>query len=237
MNILLADDHPMIREGVKAALLANLDPDVRVLEAWDAATLWDTARAHLDLDLALIDLNMPGMCGAESIAELRNQFPALPVIVMSGIEDRAQVEAILNVGASGYIPKSASPELAACAIRVVMAGGRYLPSLLLGEPAPSLHAASPVSAIAHLADGQPPCLSQRHCEIMVLVELGLTNKEIARDLGISTSTVGAHLQRIFDLLGEKTRTGAVNAARKLLGPAWAPLVAQVLGRRHSKSAG
>ena len=215
MKILIADDHQMIREGLKPTL-AGLDTAVQVVEAWDAASLWDAAKRHLDLDLALVDLNMPGMNGAETIGELRGRFPALPVIVVSGVESRLEVECVLRAGASGYIPKSATAQVIVCAIRLVQAGGIYLPPLLICEAmVPAKPADLPVAAPDDTESGDIPALTARHCEILDLLAQGYSNKMIARALGANELTVRGHLRRIFDILGVRNRTSAVIKWQKL----------------------
>ena len=215
MKILIADDHQMIREGLKPTL-AGLDASLKVVEAWDAASLWDAAKRHLDLDLALVDLNMPGMNGAETIGELRGRFPALPVIVVSGVESRLEVESVLRAGASGYIPKSATAQVIVCAIRLVQAGGIYLPPLLLGEaPVPANLADLPVTGPDEPESSDIPALTARQNEILALLAQGLSNKMIARALDANELTVRGHLRRIFDVLGVRNRTSAVIKAQTL----------------------
>src|SRR6476660_9593969 len=103
MKILLADDHALIRSGLRGEL-AELDSLVEFVEAWDGETLRQMLDRHRDVDLALVDLTMPGMRGAETIAALREQFPTVPLIVLSGNDAPVEVRDVLQAGASGFIP-------------------------------------------------------------------------------------------------------------------------------------
>jgi len=217
MKILVADDHQLVREGLKP-LLRELDRRLQVIEAWDEESLLAAAEAHADIDLALIDLNMPGMQGAQSIASLRDSYPSLPIVVVSAVIDPREVERILRIGTSGYIPKTAGPAVIVQAIRLVLAGGQYLPPLLLsdhpaGEPARDgrAEAEEPVRAAAGTAG-----LSQRQQEVIELLAEGMPNKLIARKLGLTVGTVKSHLVQIFAALGVHNRTAAVLAARNAL---------------------
>ena len=216
MKILLADDHVLVREGLKP-FLAHLSRKVQFVEAWDAASLMEAVRSQADLDLALVDLNMPGMQGAQSISQLRDVSPSLPVIVLSGVEIPDQVEAVLHAGASGYIPKSSVAEIMVSAIRLVLAGGQYLPPLLLSTvPNNGSASANPPQT------GRLPALSRaakkltaRQREVVDLLAQGFTNKMIAGELGMVEGTVKSHLVQIFHLLGMHNRTSAVIAAQRL----------------------
>jgi DNA-binding NarL/FixJ family response regulator len=216
MKILVADDHALLREGLKPFLMP-LARHVVLLEAWDCASLGAAVRTHSDLDLALVDLHMPGMYGAKSIAELREASPTLPIIVLSAMEAPADVEVVLRSGASGYIPKTSSSEIIVSAIKLVLAGGRYLPPLLL-PTVPGAQAPVDVREPEPTWTAQPhgaERLSPRQREIVGLLAQGLSNKMIARKLGLVEGTVKSHLVQIFHVLGVRNRTSAVVAAQAL----------------------
>jgi DNA-binding NarL/FixJ family response regulator len=215
MKVLLADDHALIRSGLRGEL-RELDEHVEFLEAWDSASLVQAFERHPELDLALVDLNMPGMRGAETIAALRRAFPAVPVVVLSAAEGPADVQAALLAGASGFIPKSALARVMLQAIRLVLAGGQYLPPQLVRAPAEASPAPS-FPAAAEPARGDEArrlaLLSPRQREVFALLAEGLSNKMIGRRLGITEGTVKAHVATIFDLLKVHNRVSAVAAAR------------------------
>jgi len=218
MKILIADDHRLVREGLKS-LLSQLERQLQLVEAWDADTARTAVRDNPDLDVALIDLNMPGMTGVSSIASLRESFPSLPLIVVSAIEDPREIEEILRIGASGYIPKTASAEVMVQAIRLVLAGGQYLPSLLLSSTSQLVNASTaPGSAEQEKTEqaqqGRSVHLTQRQQEVLSLLADGLSNKLIAKKLGLTVGTVKSHMVQIFQVLGVRNRTAAVVAAQR-----------------------
>jgi DNA-binding NarL/FixJ family response regulator len=229
MKILLADDHALIRSGLRSELGALADA-VDFVEAWDADSLRRMFAQHRDLDLALVDLTMPGMEGARTIAVLRLEYPAVPLVVVSGQDDTRQVRDVLRAGASGFIPKSAVGYLVLPAIRLVLAGGQYLPPQLIA----ALHqdeqnSSSSADELESTADdmqrakvakqaadsGRAGSLSPRQEEVFVLMAKGLSNKMIARQLNISEGTVKSHVATIFDVLGVHNRVSAVAEARNL----------------------
>ncbi len=133
MKVLIADDHRLIIEGVKIKL-AELDPDVEAVVAMNIEELDRAVAEHADqLDLALVDIAMPGTQGHQHIAKLRAQAPSLPVIVLSGSEDPELMRSLLDLGVLGFIPKAYSPDIMLSAIRLVLAGGVYIPPLAIGQ--------------------------------------------------------------------------------------------------------
>ena len=222
MKILLADDHALIRSGLKSEL-RELDAAVDFVEAWDAASLREMLERHPDADLALVDLTMPGMQGASTIEALRRDCPAVPLIVLSAVDGVAEVRAVLRAGASGFIPKAAMSKVMLQAIRLVLAGGQYLPPQLMqaldGDVAQT-HGAEPAvartSAPARAAGaGRLDMLSPRQREVFALLAQGLSNKSIARELDVTEGTVKSHVATIFDVLNVHNRVSAVAEARRL----------------------
>jgi len=220
MKILLADDHALIRSGLRSEL-ATLAPVVDFIEAWDAASLRQMFEQHRDLDLALVDLTMPGMQGARSITAIRADFPIVPLIVVSGVDAASEVQAVLRAGAAGYIPKSGIPQVMLQAIKLVLAGGQYLPPQLmhmLNDVAPDrIEANAGSSAASNGVDpGRLELLSPRQREVFALLAKGLSNKLIARQLDITEGTVKSHVATIFDVLHVHNRVSAVAEARMLV---------------------
>lgn len=228
MKILLADDHALIRAGLRSELAA-LDERVEFVEAWDSQTLREACDRHRDLDLAVVDLSMPGMERERTIAQLRDAHPALPLVVLSGGDPIADATAVLRAGAAGFIAKSGMSKVMLQAIRLVLAGGQYLPPQLmeLAGPRASTQAASPSMPYggapamrAVPAPRGPPrapdLLSERQRQVFDLLADGLSNKAIARRLGITEGTVKTHVATIFDVLNVHNRVSAVAAARALV---------------------
>ncbi|RZA19875.1 MAG: response regulator transcription factor [Lysobacteraceae bacterium] len=219
MKVLIADDHRLIIEGVKIKL-AELDPDVDAVVAMNIDELDRAVAAHADeLDLALIDIAMPGTQGHQHVAKLRAQAPALPVIVLSGSEDVDLMRSLIDLGVLGFIPKAYSPDVMLSAIRLVLAGGIYIPPLLLANAQAQgwQPDATPARDATHSIDGLRNLLTERQIDVMRLLSQGKPNKLIARDLGISEGTVKIHLAAIFRALNVRNRVEAVVASRKLQG--------------------
>ncbi|MPW20326.1 response regulator [Paraburkholderia sp. CNPSo 3157] len=237
MKFLVADDHELIRQGVKG-LLRGLDPDA----VFDEADTWETlaaiAKPDADHDLAIVDLHMPGMTGASSLQSLLTANPALPVVVLSAEESPDEMRAVLAAGALGFVPKRQPASVMLKAIELVLSGGAYVPMealSLLGnreaatatmEPASTASAATataqakasappeaePVVRVEALQPHQQHLLenlSPRQQEIMRLVHRGWTNKMIARDLGVAEGTIKVHLSVIFRALGVHNRATAI----------------------------
>lgn len=195
MKVLVADDHPLVREGI-ANVLRRIDADLQLLEAGDFVAARSVAEQHQDLDLALLDLSMPGMKGPGSVRELRQLIPSTPIAIVSASEGMGDIRLAIDSGANGYIPKSSGNEVMRSALQLILSGGLYLPpQWLKGSTAP-----------------QQESLTHRQLELLRLLVVGKTNKEIARDLSISDKTVKAHLSEIFRRLGASNRTQAVHRA-------------------------
>lgn len=207
--IALADDHPIVRAALKGAL-AGLGAHTRFVEAHDATSTLSLAATNPDLDLMLLDLRMPGAQGTTTVRAVRAVAPALPVAVVSADEDAAVVADLLRIGVCGFIPKSDSAEVILSAVRLILAGGTYVPPRLVGERAPATS--------ADRAGGDPgPDLTCRQMEVLHLLGRGLPNKLIARELGITEGTVKVHLLAVFRALNVRNRTAAVLAAQRYRG--------------------
>jgi DNA-binding NarL/FixJ family response regulator len=219
MKILIADDHRLVIEAVKAKL-AELEPGIDFVLAMSVEEL--LASASDDLDLAMIDLNMPGAAGHSHIDEMRRRHPAVPVIVLSGTEDPAVMRAVIERGVLGFIPKAYSPEVMISAVRLVLAGGVYVPPMMLSAVPAGIVAGVPAAAAVRHPGGASPTLdhlrnvlTDRQVEVLQLLSQGKPNKLIGRSLGISEGTVKIHLAAIFRALNVRNRTEAVVAAQAL----------------------
>jgi DNA-binding NarL/FixJ family response regulator len=204
MKILLIDDHALVREGV-ATLLVKLAEQVDVLEAENCETALSMLNnVELELDLVLLDMQLPGLRGASAFKALRERLPSTPIVILSGSDTREKISDMLNLGAQGYIPKSSCSDILLNALRLVLAGGIYIP----GE-------AGPVG----LSDQQKPepdieKLTSRQLEVLGLICAGLSNKEIANQLSMAENTVRVHVASILKALHAKNRTDAMRLAIK-----------------------
>jgi DNA-binding NarL/FixJ family response regulator len=202
MNVLIADDHPLVRDAL-ARTVQQLCADVQVRQAGDLDGLLRLA-AQGDADLALVDLNMPGMDGIVGLRRLRDAAPTLPIVVASGQEDPMTIRAVLAAGAVGFIPKSERSEVLLGALRLVQAGGTYVPSRLLDSTA------RPPPTDLHSAE-----LTPRQLDVLRCLLRGEPNKVIARELGLTEGTVKIHIAAILRALHARNRTEAVVRARAL----------------------
>lgn len=203
MKIVIADDHPLFRSALSQAVNQCLDSPqlVTVGSFEELSAILDGAH---DANLLLLDLNMPGARGYSALVHARSVASALPVIVVSAYEDASVAKAALDHGASGFIPKSASPDTMAEAIDTVLGGGQWAPD-----------AVDQVENSDNAFTDKLALLTPQQQRVLVMLTDGLLNKQIAIDLSISEATVKAHITAILRKLGVHTRTQAVIAARSL----------------------
>lgn len=223
MKILIADDHRLIIDAM-IDKLAELGAGVEFVSASNVPELLQ--RVSESLDLALIDLGMPGADGLKHVQEVRRRCPALPIIALSGREDPEIIREVLDCGAQGFIPKAYSPAVMLSAIRLVLAGGVFVPAMLLGVASPGIESASRSNATRE--QGRElmtlrSLLTERQVDVLRLLSQGQPNKVIGRSLGISEGTVKIHLAAIFRALNARNRTEAVTAARALVDRQTRPL--------------
>lgn len=215
MLVLLADDHALVREGLKHSL-TDLDSDLEFIEAATADEVVDRLSSHPTIELALLDLVMPGNTGFELIAHVCNTYPNLPVTILSGSNDPIQMRKALDIGASGFITKSASAEIMLSALRLVMAGGIYVPPEMVrpnSATAETISDPSPRLPLGIDRDARSDALTTRQHEVLERLEEGKSNKQIARELNLSENTVKIHVGRILRVLGVSNRTQAAVFAR------------------------
>jgi DNA-binding NarL/FixJ family response regulator len=210
MKFLLADDHPLMREGVRH-VLAQLDKQVEIVDAHDYPSLFSQTEHHPDLDMALVDLSMPGFTGVQGVTEFRTRFPEIPLVVISASESHYDIKRVLDAGALGFITKSSSPAVMVSALQLILAGGIYVPPLMV-EPDSGLHGQQDTEAFAAL---RHTGLTTRQMEVLRLLVQGNQNKVIARALDLSEGTVKIHVAAIFRALNVNNRTEAVLAAQRL----------------------
>jgi DNA-binding NarL/FixJ family response regulator len=192
-------------------VLRELDGSTPIFEAQSARQADELIRCNPDISLVLLDLGLPDRDGFEMLASLRQSHPAIAVVVLSALNDRDNVRKSLDAGAQGFIPKTAAREILLGALRLILAGGVYIPPEILGA-APEPRAASP-SATAHGA-GQTPSdlgLTERQLDVLALMMQGKSNKLICRHLNLAEPTVKNHVSSILKALNVNNRTEAVLA--------------------------
>jgi DNA-binding NarL/FixJ family response regulator len=207
-QFIVADDHPLFREALKAAA-GRLQPGTRFVEADSVVELLTVIDREPDADLLLLDLNMPGAHGFNALAHVRGARPGLPVVIVSAEDDPRIIAAALRYGAQGFIPKSTAAARIAEAVEAVLAGEIYTPP---GYQAPrGAYAGNEDLEIARrIAD-----LTPQQFRVLGALCAGQLNKQIAYDLDVSDATVKAHVTAILRKLGVATRTQAVLAAARL----------------------
>jgi DNA-binding NarL/FixJ family response regulator len=203
-RIIIVDDHPLFRSALRQTLSAG-DPSILVEEAGDLATVGAALEANRDCDLVLLDLNMPGTRGFSGLLLLRAQFPEVPVMIISAVEDGTVIKRALELGAAGYLHKSVGPVDIRRAIETVLSGDVYVPE---GMDLPIEDAQS---ALMHRLS----TLTPQQIRVLMMLSDGLMNKQIAYELTISEATVKAHVSAILQKLDVDSRTQAVIAASRI----------------------
>lgn len=203
MQVLVVDDHPMVRTGL-STLLSAMDRNVQVT----SVGTWRDAAAHrgTPFHAVLLDLHLPDADGLEALGAARETFPGVPIVVVSADDDPALVRAAIEAGASGYFPKRNDDREIVTALRTVLDDGIYLPPDVLDAAGHAAAAAAP--------GGTPP-LTGRQLAVARLAIHGKPNKVISRELGIAEGTVKSHLSIVFRVLGVRNRTEAVYALARI----------------------
>jgi DNA-binding NarL/FixJ family response regulator len=210
MNFLLIDDHALIREAL-SSVLRELRSDAVVLEAASCRQGMDLMHENRDVSLILLDLRLPDRDGFDMLAELREAYPAVGVVVLSAFNDRDNVVKALDHGALGFISKTSSREVLLGALRLVLAGGVYIPPEILGSatPPPQQANSAPRPTPAELG------LTERQIDVLALMMQGRNNKLICRALNLAEPTVKNHVSAILKALKVSNRTEAVLAVATL----------------------
>ncbi len=209
MKFLVVDDHALIRDAMREVLLA-LRPVAQVLEAADVRQALGLLDAHADVDLVLLDLQLPDGDGLDVLEDINRLHPAVPVVMLSGRQDPDTMRRALGRGAQGFIPKTEPRKVLAGALELVLAGGVYVPMAALGAataPVAGPTAGPPTPASAGLTD--------RQVDVLALLMQGMNNKVICRALGLAEPTVKNHVSAILKVLGVASRAEAVLAVRRL----------------------
>lgn len=194
-RVLLADDHPLFREALRAGI-SRLRPDFDIEQAESLEGARTALLQDPNFALVLLDLKLQDCEGLVGLLTLRAEFPQAPIVVVSASEDPSTVSAAIGAGALGFIPKSASIATMSEALQTILEGDVWIPeSIVLAPPSKA------VQAFASLSPAQ--------ARIIACLNKGLSNKRIARELGVTESTVKAHMTAAFRKLGVDSRTKAL----------------------------
>lgn len=211
MSILLVEDHPIFLSGIEHHL-SKLSPASELVIADSLESAKDVIGSHSDFSIAIVDLGLPDGDGFDLISTLINTLPNVPVVVMSASDQRTDIRRAFREGVRGYITKDTQPDLMLNALRLVLAGGVYLPPHLISE----LHSNEPVAAedkSRNLVENIDK-LSGRQYEILKFLVEKKSNKQIAREIGRTEATVKAHVTAVLKTLGVANRSQAAVAARE-----------------------
>jgi len=216
VEILVVDDHVLIREALRG-VLKEVKGDAVVLEASSCRQAMEVIAQHPNLDLILLDLNLPDRDGFSMLTELGERFPAISVVVLSAQQDRASVVRALDLGALGFIPKSGQREVMLGALQLVFAGGTYIPPEILARDEPSARPTDEKQPAANRPTVSPADLglTERQVDVLSLMMQGKSNKAICRVLNLAEPTVKNHVTAILKALQVSNRTEAVIAVGQL----------------------
>jgi DNA-binding NarL/FixJ family response regulator len=207
IRVILADDHAVVRQGIRRFLEEDAAIDV-VAEASDGAEAVHLVEEHRP-DVAVLDIRMPEVTGVEATRRIKARFPDTHVLVLTAYDDDPYVFALLEAGADGYVLKSASADQLVDAVHTVYSGESALSPEVASKVVQQATGRRPASA----ADQIEP-LTPREIDVLRLVAKGMTNREVGQELGISHRTVQGHLASIYDKLDANSRTEAVTEALK-----------------------
>ncbi|MBK1659541.1 response regulator transcription factor [Paracraurococcus ruber] len=208
VQILIVDDHPLFRDALRGAVAAVLD-GAEVEEADGIEAACAVLERQRNTDLAMLDLGMPGVTGFEGLLALRNRFPRVPVVIVSGHEDVRVMEEAVRLGAAGFVPKSIDKPVLAQALQAVLNGEVYLPPVVAAQ-GPRPPGGKEDALAARLAE-----LTPQQLRVLQMIRQGLLNKQIAHELKIGETTVKAHVSEVLRKLKVVSRTQAVIETAKL----------------------
>ena len=210
-RVLIADDHPLFRGALREALNRQFDR-VEVAEAGTFEQVVERVETGGEVDLILLDLQMPGARGFSGLMYLRAQYPSLPVAIVSANDDPVVIRHCMEFGAAGFLPKTLGVEALRGAIARVLAGEMWTP--------PDVELASEADAETAALIRRLATLTPQQVRVLMMLSGGLLNKQIAYELGVSEATVKAHVSAILQKLGVDSRTQAVIAAGKIETGQW-----------------
>ncbi|MEM9355607.1 MAG: response regulator transcription factor [Pseudomonadota bacterium] len=213
-RVIIVDDHPLFRDALDSSLTSAFG-NVTTMQCGSLAELVELLKSESEVDLILLDLNMPGVQGFSGLLFLRAQYPSIPVLIVSATGDAATISRALNFGASGFVPKSRPIEEIRSAVQAIMDGEIWVP--------PDIDLSSAQSSEEERLVERLSSLTPQQVRVLVMLGDGLLNKQIAFELGVSEATIKAHVSAILQKLNVDSRTQAVIAINKLsTSEQWSP---------------
>lgn len=218
LQVLLADDHVLFRDGMRY-VLQQLSEQVDILCAGDFGEALKHAENNPAIDLALMDLHMPGSDGVTSVRIFHNRFPGIPLVVVSGSDQASEIEWAMEYGAMGFISKMSSGKAMVNALRIILDGGIFFPPQLLTQsaakksPSAGTFANKVENKIVQIIEKYS--LTKRQMEALQYLAEGLSNKEIALKMTLAEGTIKVHVAAAFQVLNVNCRVDAVRKAQQL----------------------
>ncbi len=216
MKILVADDHELFLKGLEL-ILTNHYSDFELITAASYSEIFKIIDKEKDFSLILTDLAMPGAHWREALQQIHQTLPEVPIMVLSAVFEQEIIKKSINIGVSGYVSKASSNKEIIEAIDIILAGGVYIPKELLDkENDPNLDLLKDVEKDIDTNDekGNIKNLSPRQLDVLRLIARGLSNKQIAYELGITEGTVKLYITALFRLLKVYNRTSAMIKAHE-----------------------
>lgn len=207
MRVLVADDHELFLKGLEFVLRDNY-PEIELVFAHDYTEIFKILEQDKNFDLIMTDFAMPGGKGLDALMHIRQLVPQTPIVILSAVFDTEIVQQTMDVGVSGYIPKTSANTLIISAVNLVISGGKYIPPELLSNRKIKNMETADKEENGHL-------LTPRQIEVIKAASEGKSNKQIAYELGLSEGTVKLHMTAILKVLNVNNRTGAVREAERL----------------------
>jgi DNA-binding NarL/FixJ family response regulator len=211
LKLLVVEDHALVREGL-VRLLGQVDDEVAVTGKADFESALAVLDAEEDFDLILLDLALPGIDGFSGLDILRKRFPAIPVAVVSAYDDVPTITRVMNLGASGFIPKAFSGEALLSAVRDILDGNIFRPGTQTNGARLDSVTTTPPSKVA--VRPEEIGLTDRQAQVLALMVRGMSNRDIAEQLQLSEGTVKIHATAVFKTLGVSSRTQALVAVTR-----------------------
>ncbi|MFA5372357.1 MAG: response regulator transcription factor [Sideroxydans sp.] len=212
IKVLLVDDHALFRDGMRY-VLQQLAEEVEILDCGSLGQGLQLAMANPDLDLALLDLKMPDSNGVSSLQLFHQRFPDIPLVVVSGSEQRDDIENVMNLGAMGFISKMSPSRTMLSALHMVLEGGVYIPPQLLHQAMEKLEPGQVLND-KRSQRASKYGLTPRQLQVLQLIGASKSNKDISRQLNLAEGTVKIHVAAIYQTLHVNSRIDAAETARR-----------------------
>lgn len=208
MKVLIADDHALFRDGLSIHL-EQIDPHAVIFQAANFSQAIKIIDDEKKLDLIIVDLDMPDMNWEDALKTLKEKAENARFVIISASEDARSIRKSMEYGISGYIPKRSDTKVLTGALKLILDGGTYLPPAILD------HGAAHNNLGAAGSRGKNKTLTNRQTQVLELVAQGMSNKQIAYEIGVSEATVKLHINALLRAVGATNRTQAVITAQKM----------------------